>query len=110
MAGYEKNLTIYYEYWTLHELMEFLHTATIGANHISGALTSPIMESNGRSYYSNHVARDAHSFDYLDNFPIQYFSDYCAIEVENSMKEQLIFKKYIESLLEDKEKLIKRAA
>lgn len=66
----------------------------IGCNHLNG--------------YSNRFKRDLHyisslsNFDYLKKIPKKYFGQVISLEINNSLKQQLIFKKYIVKLLNNK--------
>lgn len=63
----------------------------VGCNHL-----------NGYSYKFKrdlHFVRNLKSFDYLKEIPEKYFSQAITIEVNNSISEQLAFKKYIIKLL-----------
>ncbi|MFH1209925.1 MAG: hypothetical protein V1663_04005 [archaeon] len=53
---------------------------------------------NGYSYKTNedlHTIKSLRDFDYLKTLPRFLFSNYIGIEVSNSIKEQLKFKKYL---------------
>ena len=59
---------------------------------------------NGYSYKTNkdlHTIKSLRDFDYLKTLPRFLFSDYIGIEVFNSIKEQLKFKKYLVKFLSD---------
>ena len=66
----------------------------IGCNHIS-AVIGPHQDENNHTVISNHTMCDLSNLDYLKNYPEKYFSQYCAIELENSLKEQLKAINYI---------------
>lgn len=92
------------------EMLKFLDGATIGVNHISAANPNPSKSSCGGIHCSKHVAEDTSQFDYLNNFPARYFSDYCAIELENPLKEQIVFKSKIESIITSQTQELPKAA
>jgi len=48
-----------------------------------------------------HIITDLKDFDYLTTLPKFVFSQVITIEVYNSIKEQLVFKKYLEKMLEE---------
>lgn len=48
-----------------------------------------------------HVVTDLKSFDYLTTLPKYVFGKIIAMEVDNSIKEQIIFKKYVSKLLDN---------
>ncbi len=76
---YENNLNIIKKY-------------PIGCNHIS-AMDKEVNFYDGpngkQPFYSNHFFTDLSQFDYLKNYPKEFFSNFCAIEVENSLADQL---------------------
>lgn len=84
------------------QMEKFLSTHRICANHISGSSQVPEFDNNGTPQFSRHLASGVKDFDYLSRYPETYFSSYCAIEVENSLREQLTFVAYIESMLKAK--------
>lgn len=69
------------------------HKIKFTSNHVSG--------------YSPEKMRDLHtvnkpeSFDYLTTLPKYVFGKIIALEINNSIKEQIFFKKYISDLLDD---------
>ena len=62
----------------------------IGCNHISSVLPNDDSE---------HYLKKITELNYLTRIPRKYFSEYMCIELGNSIKEQLKFKKYIGKLL-----------
>lgn len=80
--------------------LETLKKFPIGANHISaihneigtGAITGSIG-------YTFHKFDQLADFDYLKNYGPEFFGPYIALEVYNSIPEQLGAKKYIENIL-----------
>lgn len=69
-----------------------------GCNHVSAILESPDPDGDYGSHYLNNLSE----LDYLKHYPANYFSNIIAIELENSIKEQLKAKDYIINLLKDK--------
>jgi hypothetical protein len=53
--------------------------------------------------YDEHWLGDLSELDYLKRYPLRYFSPLIALEMENSIKEQLKAKEYVEKLIKDKE-------
>jgi len=77
----------------------------IGCNHISGSRKSPYMDKyTGFQIYDTHYVTRLSQLDYLCRFPKKYFSDIVSIELENSFKEQLKYKKYIEKIINSKKR------
>lgn len=66
----------------------------IGCNHIS-AITEPYQDEKDHTVVSKHYMDDIKEMDYLKNYPDKYFSRYCAVELENSLEEQLKVIDYI---------------
>lgn len=70
-----------------------LNKFKVGCNHLNG--------------YSYKFKRDLHyvsnirQFDYLKNIPRKYFSNVISIEVNNSIVDQLFFKKHLINLLKN---------
>lgn len=86
-------------YPAMHSILQ---NNKIGANHFSAALTMPYTNDKGNLQCSMHVATQNSEFNYLKDFPATFFSEFCAIEVENSLREQLEFKKHIEAIILEK--------
>ncbi len=76
----------------------------IGCNHLS-AIKKETSRDDGSKYdrlnirYDSHEFGDLSEFDYLKNYPLNYFSNYIAIELENSIEEQLKVKEYLKKLI-----------
>lgn len=83
--------------------LELLKRNTIGANHISGILEKPFHGPiSGTFSYDSHKYTKLSDFDYLKNYGSEFFGQYIALELYNSIEEQLKAKKYIESIIGDK--------
>ena len=66
---------------------------------------------NGYSYkfkYDMHYIRNLSNFDYLKEIPKKYFGNIISLEVNNSIRHQLIFKNYIVKLLNNNVKTYKK--
>ncbi|MFZ2970961.1 MAG: hypothetical protein WA063_07485 [Minisyncoccia bacterium] len=76
----------------------------IGCNHIA-TIKKEARIDPGNKYDRSNRRYDAHDycdlseFDYLKNYPLNYFSNYIAIELENTIEEQLLAKEYLEKLI-----------
>lgn len=72
--------------------LKVLRKYSIGCNHIS-ALNEKVVyfesEEGKTPFYSSHIFTNLSQFDYLKQYPKEFFSRYCAIELENSLKEQI---------------------
>lgn len=80
---------------------------SVGCNHISSIRKGIHLDSESKYdessiRYDFHYLKELSELDYLKNYPLRYFSRYAAIELENSIKEQLEVKKYVENLLNKK--------
>jgi len=72
---------------------------SIGCNHISPIKKYPLLEKD-KDYGSRpHFFKKLSEFDYLKKYPKEYFSDFMALELENSIQEQLKAKEYILGLI-----------
>ena len=79
-----------------------LNKYQIGCNHISAISKAPLVEREDGSGYSHkfphhdkHTFNNLSEFGYLKNYPKEFFSNFCAIEVENSLADQLKVIDYI---------------
>lgn len=73
----------------------------IGCNHISAMMKEQHINEEREITYSNHFLRDYSELNYLQNYPLSYFSSYIALELENSIAEQLQAVDYIISFLDE---------
>lgn len=74
---------------------------SIGCNHISAIDESSFSSDNPNPVYDDHFINDLSELDYIKKYPKEYFSPFIAIELENSIEEQLRAKEYIINLLKD---------
>lgn len=72
-----------------------------GCNHISAYKENAIEEAS-QIKESSHYFTDLSQFDYLLNYPSNYFSNTMALELENDIEDQLKAKEYITDLLKNK--------
>lgn len=70
-----------------------------GCNHISPAKNFSFYGKVDWETHHPHVLDDLSQLDYLKKYPTDYFSPYIAMEMENSIKEQLEAIEYIKSIL-----------
>jgi len=98
-----ENDRILYKEKYLHNI-DLMEKYKIGCNHLS-AIKKETSSDDGSKYdrlsirYDSHEYAELSNFDYLKNYPRKYFSDFVAIELENSIEEQLIAKEYLEKLI-----------
>jgi len=75
--------------------LEILERYPIGCNHLSCFQKTSHKDENGFTRLDSHSLTDISEMDYLKKYPKKYFSDIVAIELENSIKEQLRVKDYL---------------
>lgn len=80
---------------------ELIKKYRCGCNHIS-AYKEKAIEKTSRIKESSHYFTDLSQFDYLLNYPDNYFSNILALELENDIYDQLKAKEYITKLLKNK--------
>ncbi len=72
----------------------------IGCNHIAAiGATKKLTEDGTCMAFDKHIFNELSELDYLKNYPEEFFSNYIAIELENSLKEQLQAIDYICEIL-----------
>ncbi|HNY35663.1 MAG TPA: hypothetical protein PLD14_03325 [Candidatus Pacearchaeota archaeon] len=73
------------------EEVEVLSQFPIKCNHISAIKKefSFVDARKRKLQYDSHHMDDLSELDYLKNYPVGYFSDFCALELDNKIKEQL---------------------
>ena len=77
-----------------HYIKKRLKKPLFKCNHINGY--------NKKENIDVHDIRSLKDFDYLFDLPKEIFSDVIALEVHNSIKEQLVYKKYLVKILDKK--------
>ena len=82
-----------------HQLMNLPEAIPVFANHISGAKEHAVRSNGSHDFFSVHVADSKEDFHYIRNLDPVCFATLCAIELENSLSEQVTFIPYIESLM-----------
>lgn len=74
-----------------------------GCAHASAVKPDKFFRPRTNSYlYDSHRLKGLSELDYLKRYPSSYFPAYIAIELENSLAEQLEAKKYISHILKSK--------
>jgi hypothetical protein len=82
-AGFRENIRILEKY-------------PCGCGHISAVNSNPKYAAEfDLNYYSQHYFESLADFDYLKNYPRKYFPPIIALELENSLEEQLEARDYI---------------
>jgi hypothetical protein len=72
---------------------------TIGCNHISGISEEIYKDNLNENRCSPHFIENLSQLDYIKNYPREYFSPFIAIELENSIKEQLNIRNYLSDII-----------
>lgn len=76
---------------------EILKKYPIGCNHISAIKPEPQLDDYDKTMrYDKHFFKNLSEFDYLKKYPQKYFSNFIALELENSLEDQLLVRKFIE--------------
>jgi len=82
------------------ENIKILEKYPCGCGHISAVNSTPKYEVElNLNYYSQHHFESFTDFGYLKNYPRKYFPPIIALELENSLEEQLRVKRYIEKMI-----------
>jgi hypothetical protein len=81
----------------------------VGANHISAVSALPVNRSGDLNIYSKHVIADLSEIKYLQGTPKAAIAQLCAIELENTIREQLEVRERIESALRSTEQAPERS-
>ena len=84
------------------KVCQLLKEYPLGTNHMSAVADSTATYDGKVFCYSRHTMTKLSEYDYLKTYPLNYFSHFAAIELNNSIAEQLQVKKYIEKILEEK--------
>ncbi|PIS15077.1 hypothetical protein COT63_01865 [Candidatus Shapirobacteria bacterium CG09_land_8_20_14_0_10_38_17] len=79
--------------------LKLLEKYPIGANHISAVRKKVFNHPQFGLVKSAHFLKTLNELDYLKNFPKDFFAPLIAIELENSLKEQLKIKEYLETFI-----------
>jgi hypothetical protein len=90
--------------------VEVLSKFPIKCNHVSAVKKEfSFTDSKTRKLqYDSHHMDNLSELDYLKNYPINYFSDFCAIELDNKMSEQLEAIDYINNFMGVRDKFINK--
>ena len=71
----------------------------VGVNHVSAVRKKVFRHPEFGLVKSAHFLKSLNELDYLKNYPDNFFAPLIAIELENSLEEQLKIKTYLEELL-----------
>lgn len=89
--------------------VEVISKFKIRCNHISVIKKDFTFVDNKRRKlrYDSHKLEDNSELDYLKNYPVHYFSNFCAMELKNSIAEQIEAIKYVNSFMQNRDNFIK---
>ncbi|MFA5368578.1 MAG: hypothetical protein WC303_01055 [Candidatus Paceibacterota bacterium] len=89
--------------------LALLEKYPIRCNHISVMETNFHLDEGNENAirYDSHFLKDLSQLDYLKKYPIDYFSDFCAMELENKIIDQLKAINYVNNLLKDRDGIVK---
>jgi hypothetical protein len=81
--------------------IKVLNSFPVKCNHISAIKKefSFVDEKKRKLQYDSHHLEDLSELDYLKNYPVKYFSEFCAIELENKISEQIEAIDYIKNFM-----------
>lgn len=88
---------------------EIISRFKIRCNHISAIKKDffSIDSEKRKLRYDSHDLEDHAELDYLKSYPVNYFSDFCAMELSNNMTEQVEAIAYINSFMKNRDSFIK---
>lgn len=66
-----------------------------GCSHISAIKPETIVDEKHQTRYASHRFENLSEFDYLERYPMEYIAFPVAIELENTIEEQLKVKDYV---------------
>ncbi|HOC53461.1 MAG TPA: hypothetical protein PK476_00080 [Candidatus Pacearchaeota archaeon] len=88
---------------------EMMKKFPVKCNHISAIKKRfKVEEGDDRLRYDSHSYSELSEFDYLKKYSINIFSDYCALELENNINEQLKAKEYISKIIEGRDQYVNK--
>ncbi len=80
--------------------IELIEKYPCGCSHIGPGKNFVILDKENKSWPEHpHFLKNLSELDYLKEYPLKYFGQFAAIEIENSIKEQLKAIEYIEKIL-----------
>lgn len=79
--------------------IKLIEKYSCGCNHIGPTKNFSFLEKKNLQGEHPHYLKDLSEIDYLKNYPMKYFSSFMALELENTIEEQLKIKEYIANLL-----------
>ena len=71
-------------------------------SHVAAISKKPLLDERGYQRCGTHTLTDLSELDYLQRYPLGFFGEVAAIELENNIEEQLKAKEYISTLIKTK--------
>jgi len=81
--------------------IKILERNKIGCNHISAIKSKSHLNNDGLNRYDYHATNNLSDFDYLKKYDKKFFSNFCAIELNNSISFQLKVIDYIKTIINE---------
>jgi hypothetical protein len=82
-----------------NETLRLCGAYSVLANHISAVATSPTEIRNGLAAFSSHHSNRPEEFNYLHGMAAATIAPLCALELENSLAEQVSLIPFIQSVI-----------
>lgn len=90
------------DYANYRNFKKYIDKHKVGFAHISvikdKLFSGPDLDGNQSKFYASHFMEKLSEFDYMKDY-IKYLPEYSAIEIENSLTDQLKAKKHLEKML-----------
>ena len=83
-------------------VIEFLTKYPPQCSHAAAVRKKPFLDENGYQRYGSHTLTDLSELDYLKKYPLEFFGQMVAVELENTIEEQLKVKEYLSALIKNK--------
>ena len=93
------------------KLAHLIHRAPVLANHVSLSGDTALIDSYGEVTYHSHSLEEGGDLSYLRRYPREFFGSVIAIELADSLAEQMKLRPIVEDIVAEKrESVVKRAA
>jgi hypothetical protein len=92
------------------KLTNIIFSNGVKANHLSAIADKPKYNTNGDCDWSTHILSDNSSLNYISDLPVEAFGRICALELENTLEEQLDCVAYVQQLLNQTAMTIRKAS
>ena len=79
--------------------LQIIKKVKIGCAHLSAIRSENRFDEKEELRYDFHKLNNLSDMDYLKNYSQEYFPEYMAIELENSLEEQIEIKKYLQNII-----------